>query len=176
MAGDDWRWSVKGSVGEVMTFQLGNRFWELRSSHGRNPTFPNPEALWSACCEYFTWVEDNPLMESKLCSYQGENVLETVPKMRAMTIQGLCLFLDIHPTTWKEYGKKPDFSSIVTRAEEVIYSQKFAGAAADLLNPNIIARDLGLSDKRDVDVKIGGLASSIEMARKRAANASESTD
>jgi hypothetical protein len=31
----------------------------------------------------------------------------------------------------------------------VIYEQKFTGAAADLLNPNIIARDLGLADKQD---------------------------
>jgi hypothetical protein len=32
----------------------------------------------------------------------------------------------------------------------VILDQKFTGAAADLLNPNIIARDLGLTDKKEV--------------------------
>ena len=32
--------------------------------------------------------------------------------------------------------------------EEIIYNQKFTGAAADLLNPNIIARELGLADKQ----------------------------
>ena len=31
----------------------------------------------------------------------------------------------------------------------MIYEQKFTGAAAGLLNPNIIARDLGLADKTD---------------------------
>ena len=39
-----------------------------------------------------------------------------------------------------------DFLSVITRIENIIFTQKFTGAAADLLNPNIIARDLGLMD------------------------------
>ena len=66
--------------------------------------------------------------------------------MRAMTIDGLCLFLDIDLKTWANWRNDNDFFPVVARAETVIRSQKFAGAAADLLNPNIIARDLGLKD------------------------------
>ena len=36
---------------------------------------------------------------------------------------------------------------VVSKAEKIIYEQKFTGAAADLLNPNIIARDLGNVEK-----------------------------
>ena len=36
--------------------------------------------------------------------------------------------------------------------------QKFAGAAADLLNANIIARDLGLADKQDLTNSDGTLS------------------
>lgn len=36
----------------------------------------------------------------------------------------------------------------MTRVEQIIRQQKFEGAAAELLNPNIIARDLGLADKK----------------------------
>lgn len=43
------------------------------------------------------------------------------------------------------------FSDITTRAEEIIYDQKFSGAAADLLNANIIARDLGLKEQSQVE-------------------------
>lgn len=92
------------------------------------------------------------MFAAEVVKFQGEASLTEIPKIRAMTISGLCLFLDIDRSTWAEYGKREGFTSIVTRAEEVIYSQKFAGAAADLLNPNIIARDLGLTDKRDVKV------------------------
>ena len=38
---------------------------------------------------------------------------------------------------------------VTKKVEQIIYNQKFAGATAGLMNPNIIARDLGLSDKTD---------------------------
>lgn len=133
-------------------FLPGNKFWEARSSHGRNPIFDNPDDLWAACCEYFAWVEENPLYEVKGFAFQGAVTKETFPKMRAMTIAGLCMFLDVRQDTWVEWRKfRADLSEVITRAETVIFQQKFAGAAADLLNPNIIARDLGLTDKQDVN-------------------------
>lgn len=134
-----------------MTAPKGNRFWEVRSSHGRKPIFSSPDQLWEACVQYFEWVEDNPLWSNKTVQFQGAPVDLPEAKMRAMTKQGLCLFLDIDPTTWEDYKAKQDFSRIATQVESVIYQQKFSGAAADLLNPNIIARDLGLKDKTDVD-------------------------
>lgn len=127
----------------------GNQFWKARTKHGRDKLFSSDDALWEACCEYFQWVEDNPLYSAETVKFQGEATLIDVPKMRAMTISGLCLFLDITRETWGQWRKQDDFSDVITRAEEVIYSQKFAGAAADLLNANIIARDLGLADKQD---------------------------
>lgn len=136
-----------------MAAPKGNRFWEARSSHGRNPKFESPEALWSACNEYFAWVEENPLYEVKAFAFQGVVTQESIPKMRAMTISGLCLFLDIAESTWTAYRGKEDFSWVTSRAEKFIYEQKFSGAAADLLNANIIARDLGLKDNSEVDHK-----------------------
>lgn len=136
-----------------MAAPKGNRFWEARSSHGRNPKFESPEALWSACNEYFAWVEENPLYEVKAFAFQGVVTQERIPKMRAMTISGLCLFLDIAESTWTAYRSKEDFSWVTSRAEKFIYEQKFSGAAADLLNANIIARDLGLKENSEVDHK-----------------------
>lgn len=134
-----------------MSAPKGNQFWKARTKHGRDKLFSSSESLWEACCEYFQWVEDNPLWESKLFSYQGEVHEGVAPKMRAMTISGLCLFLDISRSTWDEWRRVDDFSDIVARAEEVMYSQKFSGAAADLLNANIIARELGLKDSSTVE-------------------------
>lgn len=129
----------------------GNQFWKVRSSHGRKPIFKDEEQLWDACIEYFEWVDANPLNEEKLVSYQGDTKREAVAKMRAMTISGLCIFLDISQSTWFEYAKKDDFSKVTLRAEEIIRTQKFEGASAGLLNANIIARDLGLADKTDIN-------------------------
>lgn len=127
----------------------GNRFWEARSSHGRAPIFKTPDDLWAVCVEYFEWVEANPLYESKPFAYQGIVVQEPVAKMRAMTMMGLCNFLDIGTSSWADYRNRVDFSEVVMRAEQVMRQQKFEGASADLLNPNIIARDLGLADKQE---------------------------
>ncbi|QBY42541.1 DNA-packaging protein [Arsenophonus nasoniae] len=134
-----------------MAAPKGNRFWEARSSHGRKPVFENPEQLWQACCEYFEWIENNPLKEEKVFSYQGEITHTNISKMRAMTISGLCLFLDVADSTWQAYRVKDGFSAITTQAEKIIYDQKFSGAAADLLNANIIARDLGLKEQSQVE-------------------------
>lgn len=136
---------------EIMAAPVGNRFWEARSSHGRKPIFASADDLWAACLEYFEWVEANPLYEAQAFAYQGVVSLKELPKMRAMTVAGLCIFLDIDVHTWHEYRVRDGFTAVTTRADEIIRTQKFQGAAADLLNPNIIARDLGLADKSDMN-------------------------
>lgn len=132
-------------------FLPGNQFWKARSSAGPKPKFSSAEQLRKACEEYFQWVEDNPLYEMKAFAYQGVVTQEAVPKMRAMTQRSLCLFLDIHEETWRSYRNNPDLSEVTVWADATIYDQKFSGAASDLLNANIIARDLGLKDSSSVD-------------------------
>lgn len=134
----------------------GNQFWKLRSKHGRDKLFATPELLWEAACEYFQWCEDNPLEEEKVFQYQGAIVRTKVNKIRAMTLSQLCIYLDCSAayfrafkSTLKEEDK--DFLTIINKIEETIYNQKFQGASADLLNANIIARELGLSDKQSVE-------------------------
>lgn len=135
----------------------GNKLWKLRSSHGRKPIFQSADQLWEACCEYFEWVEKHPLQASELVKYQGEAKVKKVPKMRVMTMSGLLLFLDINRQTWQNYKTYgDDFLAVSTRVEEVIANQKFEGAAAELLNHSIIARDLGLAEKQEHSGPDGG--------------------
>ena len=136
---------------EATQFKIGNTAWRSRSTHGRNPKFKGPDELDDACNEYFQWVEDNPLIGVESVKFQGFGRTMPMPKMRAMTLDGLCTFLDISDETWRKYREKTDFIGVITRVERIIRTQKFEGAAADLLNANIIARDLGLSDKKDVE-------------------------
>jgi hypothetical protein len=73
--------------------------------------------------------------------------------MRPFTIMGMCTFLDITHDTWRNYRLRPEFLGVITILESIIYEQKFSGAAANLLNASIIARDLGLKDSSDVNLK-----------------------
>jgi hypothetical protein len=143
--------------GDIATrIQKGSRLWEARSKHGRNPIWENPEQMLEACIEYFEWVEANPLWETKPMIVNGEVYDAPTAKMRAMTIEGLCVFLGIGRSTWGDYQHKPHFSEVVKFVESTMYEQKLTGAASGLLNSNIIARELKLTDT--VNANIGGQA------------------
>lgn len=138
-----------------MSAPQGNSFWTLRSKHGRDGLFASPDMMWEAACEYFEWCEENPLME---VDFRGKDADEVhIPKMRPFTMQGLCRYLDCNTEYFRQFKSKlPDgeqgFSRVITRIEETIYEQKFTGAASGFLNANIISRDLGLIDKKDLKV------------------------
>lgn len=145
----------------------GNQFWKLRSKHGRDKNFESPDALWNAAVEYFEWCDANPFHEAEqrkgnIIISKGAEVGEIdlspvveLPKMRAYTWDGLELFLDIESLRdYKTNPKYKEFSQVITRIGKIIYEQKFTGAAAGFFNPNIIARDLGLADKKEVDKKV----------------------
>lgn len=142
----------------------GNQFWKLRSKHGRDKLFESPDLLWEAACEYFEWCEANPLMESKpmvvsIGQNQGSSVEMTeIPKMRPFTLHGLCLYLGCGLAYFRQFKdtENKDFSTVLAEIEQTIYNQKFSGAAAGFLNANIIARDLGLTDKVDQTTKHSG--------------------
>lgn len=150
-----------------MAAPKGNEFWKLRSKHGRDKIFASPEILWEESCKYFKWCVNNPLIEFEQAKtpsrpVKNENgewifppALVELPKMRAFTIQGLCLFLGVNSVYFKQFEDSfkgmedelsKDFSSTCRRIREVISQQKFVGAAAGFLNANLICRDLGLSD------------------------------
>lgn len=132
-----------------MAAPKGNQFWKVRSTHGRSPLFKDADALWAACAEYFEWVDANPLYEAKAFAFQGEVTIKPIAKMRAMTVASLCIFLDISQQAWSEYRQREGYVGVTTRVDEIIRVQKFQGAAADLLNANIIARDLGLAERNE---------------------------
>lgn len=133
-----------------------NQFWKLRSKHGREKLFASPELLWEAACEYFEWCDKNPLKEAKAFAYQGKISRTTLSKMRAYTLNGLCLYLNCSESYFRSFKstaktrKNEEFLEMIEKIETVIYEQKFTGAAADLLNANIISRDLGLRDNHDL--------------------------
>jgi len=153
--------------------RIGNRFWELRSKHGRDKLFATPELLWKAACEYFEWCENNPLYEEKGFAFQGIVTKEKFAKMRAMTMSQLCFYLNCNEAYFRQFkdnlpqGDK-DFSTVIEQIEKTIYNQKFQGAAADLLNANIISRDLGLVEKSKIEHDIPADSETLRQAKERA--------
>jgi hypothetical protein len=149
----------------------GNQFWKNRSKHGRNRLFSSPKLLWAAACEYFQWCVDNPLMEVEQAKssqkvYKDDTgkmvvppAIIELPKMRPFTLIGLCHYLGCN-SAWirgfksdlKENEDDKAFLDVITRIEETIYEQKFAGAAAGFFNASIMGRDLGLKEKSETEI------------------------
>lgn len=142
----------------------GNKFWQLRSKHGRDRLFSSAEDMRIAAEEYFTWCDDNPLTKAEaLKSGDRAGEIVFVPIPRPYTMQGLCSYLGCNLAYFSQFessiknntdNNSKDFSNVITYIREVIYRQKFEGATAGYFNSNIIARDLGLVDKQDVNANV----------------------
>lgn len=131
-----------------MAAPKGNEFWKLAKTWGKDKSY-TPEALWSKAIEYFAWVASSPLKEEKVFA-TGKRM--QAAKLRAMTIRGFCIFANIATSTFQLYEKDKGYSAITARIRDIIYTQKFEGAAAGLLESNIIARELGLADRQEMSV------------------------
>lgn len=128
-----------------MAAPKGNKFWELRSSHGRELIFSSPDILWQAATEYFEATVNRPW---KTKDWVGKDAIQVEREVTPpFTLNSLYIFLDIDHKTWADYRQRVDFIPIVARIENIIYSQKFEGASVGAYNSSIIARDLGLTDK-----------------------------
>lgn len=135
-----------------MAAPKGNQYWKARSSHGLNPKFATPADLFDACCEYFEWVESNPIQEAKLVSFQGMSCIEYVPKQRVPLKTAMLRFIGLTDNGWDYYKEKSeDFLRLCADIEQCIRDQKFDGASAGIYNPMIISRDLGLRESTAVD-------------------------
>lgn len=148
-----------------MAAPIGNQYYLLRSKDGRDKQYGTPEDLAYAINEYFAWCLINPLKEAQLVKGRfieederdGEVIkivknheIVEVPRMRPFTLEGMCNHIDLSVKGFNLYEEREDFIHITTRARQIIENQQFEGAAAGFLNPSIIARKLGLTDKKDI--------------------------
>jgi hypothetical protein len=134
----------------------GNQFWRKRLKHGRNHKIETEQEIEENFEEYCQWADENPLNEIDFRGKDANKV--TIPKMRAMTKDHFALCCGLSGweklETYKE--RSEGFREVITRIEKLIYYQKFTGTAAGFLNPNIIAADLDLKSKQEIDLTTKG--------------------
>ena len=118
---------------------------------GRPRKYETAEQLAEIAGQYFQWVIDNPFLEEKAFSYQGEVTKEKVEVQRPFTLTAFCLYAGITDESFRNYDKIEELAPVCKAIRSVVDNQKFEGAAANLFNANIISRDLGLADKQNVE-------------------------
>ena len=122
---------------------------------GRPVLFKTASPLEKACENYFKTCDENPWFRNELVKggdFAGSIV--PVPTARPYTLIALCQHIGMTRETWYQYEKKPGFSDITTYVRDKIYNQKFEGAAVGAFNANLIARELGLSERQDINVHV----------------------
>lgn len=139
----------------------GNRFWEKRSTHGRDKIFADPKTLLDACYEYFKYQTDNRQWIKNEAVKGGEftGQIIQVPTATPFSLKLLYSFLHVNSHYFNDFEKSlkvdvnkvdKDFSDVITHVREIIEEQQLEGATVGAFNANIIARRLGLADKSDV--------------------------
>lgn len=146
--------------------EKGKQIWEVMPKLGRPQFFDSPEDLWERAMGYFKWAIDNPWYRHeaiKSGDYAGSTM--KVATARPFTLHGLCVYLGCTTSYFRTFKveervNKEAFLAVFDKLEEIIYQQKFEGAAVGAFKENLIARDLGLIDRKEVDNK-GAIAINI---------------
>lgn len=140
-------------------FMPGTQIWTARSKHGRDKIFASPEIMREAGFAYFQWCVDNPHPEEIWDSKRGEKII--MYKMRVFTAIGLCHFLHVTESYFRHFrseAKKVQsdensyFITTIEEFDEIIFRQKFEGAASNLINPSFIGKDLNMVDRSGITI------------------------
>lgn len=126
-----------------MHFEEGNKYYQIRSKHGRDTAY-TPDTLLEKANEYFQWVIDNPLYEEQIIKGRfteestkkvpdgkgGHKMMKLktvhpyarvkVPKMRTMSLEGFCNYAEIVVNTFRNYEKKEITEDLSEDEQELI--------------------------------------------------------
>lgn len=120
-----------------------------------------PEALWDMACLYFSRAhEDKIIKKDFIRSGEMAGAIVEVPVERPYSWIALELFCSYHGVChslnryhYNVNNEFPQFKPVVEKIDEIIRQQKFDHAAAGNFNPQLIIRDLGLSEKVDASLR-----------------------
>lgn len=129
--------------------EKNNQYWRLRKDLSETGKKLTPEQIIEKAQEYINFCVNTPL---KSMDYRGKDPVPVyIDKMRAMCLEGLCNFLGISKSTWDNWRDDEMYLEVITRVENLMFQYNFEGASANMLNANIIARKLGLTDKKEIE-------------------------
>lgn len=143
-----------------MSRLVGNKFWKLRTKHGREKLFSDGVALMEEAFKYFDWCDRHPWERTELVKYQGYASEAEVPLGRPYTMDGLTYYLGVSGAYFraakgnlrdKIERDKADASELelletILLIEQVVRTQNIEGAAVGVFSPNLIARMHNLAD------------------------------
>ena len=131
-------------------------FVPFNAKFGRPPKY-TPRELLTKFQEYIEDREGRPIIVKKETSgFSGSNdtgstTTEPIPQL--LSITDFCVHLGTSLRWWGELPE--DFSVVKDYIRAYIETYQLKGASAGIFNANIVARLLGLADKREVSAGDG---------------------
>lgn len=133
---------------------VGNKFWKLRTKHGRDKIFSDAAVLTAEAQSYFDWCDRHPWEKVELVKYRGGYEEAGVPLGRPYTMDGFTYYLGVSGSYFRtakgnlrekiEKGKADESEIELLEAieliEQVIRMQNIEGAAVGLFSTNLVAR------------------------------------
>lgn len=152
-------YAEKAIIGHMETQSLPMTYLQNR---GRPKRYNSIEDLNVAIMNYFFWVDANPMYKYDYRVVDKELIEVSIPLKRPYSVRGLVQYLgtshDYFDTIIRGEVAPPssipheEFVGYWNTIKGMIWQQKFDGAAVGMFNANLIARDLGLADKQQIEV------------------------
>lgn len=138
----------------------GNKFWKLRSKHGRDKLFSDPKILLEEAYAYFDWCDRHPWERYELVKYQGAAYEEGVSIGRPYSINGFTCYLGVSGGYFraakanlkdkiesnKATAQEVDLLEAIELIEEIVKTQNIEGASVGVFSPHIVTRVYGLAE------------------------------
>lgn len=121
----------------------------------------SPEDLLAIAEDYMRHVDANPMyVEDFIKSGKDSGKIVRMARQKPYTLSGLSVFAYrkgypmLHNYFDNTHGAYEKFQPMCEVIRQMMYDQKFSGAAANVFNANIIARELGLTERSESTVKV----------------------
>lgn len=122
---------------------------------GRPNKINSPEELWQYFLDYVDHAKSNPMYKVQYVGKDGRE--EYQPLNVPITFEGFECYLadkniiqDLGLYASNSRGRYKQYVTIIARIRKNCFVNNFNGAAVGLFSPNLIARKLGLTDKKEV--------------------------
>jgi len=118
-----------------------------------------PEKMWELFEAYVKHEADNPMFKVEYVGKDGDQV--STPLQVPITFEGfecyvadLGIITDLSHYSANTDGAYDNYRTIITRIRNNCFAQNFKGAAVGLFNANLVAKKLGLADKKDIKADV----------------------